>query len=158
MPPWCRGGDYVHMIDLLKASQGDREALEKIVAEYGEKAKRIASIYLGNDHEDIVQDVWLKIMDKCHLLSTVQNFDNWLFLVVRNACFNYLKAEGKHKANCSLQLPENNGWIDDDIVVELNVQDETIFGDMQQRSSKSKMDVIAAAAAIFLSVMVACDC
>ena len=103
------------MIDLIKASQGNKEALDEIVDLYNEKAIKIASIYIGNDYEDAVQDVWVKILDKRHLLAGVENFDNWLFLVVRNACFNYLKVERKRRNNCKLTLHENIEYIDNQI-------------------------------------------
>ena len=100
------------MLDLIKASQGDKEALDEIVDLYNEKAVKIASIYVGNDYEDIAQNVWLKILDNRHLLADVKNFDNWLFLVVRNACFNYLKVEKKRRKNYELTLYENINYID----------------------------------------------
>jgi RNA polymerase sigma-70 factor (ECF subfamily) len=102
------------MIDLIKASQGNKEALDKIVLEYNEKVIKIASIYMGNDYADIVQDIWVKILDKKHLLARVKNFDNWLFLVVRNSCFNCLKVEKNKRKNYKLtsyddfEYPENN--------------------------------------------------
>ena len=117
------------MIDLIKASQGDKEALEALVITYNEKAKKIAGIYLGNDFEDIVQDVWLKITEKRHLLSSVENFDNWLFLVVRNACFNYLKVERKRRNNYAIQLHENINYVDNHIcypdILEKFINDES---------------------------------
>jgi RNA polymerase sigma-70 factor (ECF subfamily) len=124
-----KGVGYVQMIDLIKASQGDKEALENIVVAYDEKAKKIASIYLGDDFEDIVQDVWVKIIEKCYLLSNVKNFDNWLFLVVRNFCFNYLKVEKKRRKNYEMQLYENLNYIDNHIctpdILEKYIDDES---------------------------------
>ncbi|MCL2512466.1 MAG: RNA polymerase sigma factor [Oscillospiraceae bacterium] len=103
------------MIDLIKASQGDKEAFDEIVHLYNEKVVQIASIYIGNNFADVVQDVWVKILDKCHLLSHVENFDNWLFLVVRNTCFDYLKIEKKKRNNFDLPLYENIDYIDSQI-------------------------------------------
>jgi RNA polymerase sigma-70 factor (ECF subfamily) len=103
------------MIDLAKASEGDKEALDEIVNLYNEKVITIASIYVGNDYEDVVQNVWVKILDKRHLLAGVENFDNWLFLVVRNACFDYLKVEKKRRKNYELALYENIDYIDNQL-------------------------------------------
>jgi RNA polymerase sigma-70 factor (ECF subfamily) len=94
-------GEYM-MIDLMKASQGDKEAFDRIVGLYNEKVKKIASIYTGSNADDITQDVWIKIYDKRQLLAHVENFDNWLFLVVRNTCFNYLKIEKKKSSELPL--------------------------------------------------------
>ena len=103
------------MIDLIKASQGDKEALDEIVNLYNEKVIKIANIYVGNNYEDIVQNVWVKILDKRHLLAGVENFDNWLFLVVRNECFNYLKEERKRRSSYQLPLHENIEYIDNQV-------------------------------------------
>jgi hypothetical protein len=45
----------------------------------------------------------------------------------------------------------DNKWIDGDIVIELDLKNESIFGDEQQRLNIERMDVIAAAAVIFAS-------
>ena len=92
------------MIDLIKASNGDREALDEIVCLYNAKALKIAGIYVGKNNEDVVQDVWERIIAKKHLLAGVENFDNWLFLVMRNACFDFMKIEKKERRNYELTL------------------------------------------------------
>ena len=95
------------MTDLIKASQGNQQAFDNIVAEYNGKALKIAGIYVAEHCEDIVQDVWIKILDKRHLLGDIENFENWLFFVVRNACFNFLKVEKRRRNNFSAALHEN---------------------------------------------------
>ena len=118
------------MIDLIKASQGDKEALDEIVLFYNEKVAKMASIYVGNNFNDVAQDVWVKILDKRHLLSRVENFDNWLFLVVRNTCFNYLKIEKAKRNNFDLPLYENIGYIDSQVsypnLLDKIIRDESI--------------------------------
>jgi len=118
------------MTDLLKASQGDKEAFDKIVATYNDKAKKIASIYAGDHYEDITQDVWLKIYDKRHLLADVENFDNWLFLVVRNACFNFLKIEKRRRNKFGHPLHESMNYAYSKIsypnMLDMIIRDEAI--------------------------------
>jgi len=125
-----KGAKHIEMINLIKASQGDKEAFDEIVFIYNEKAAKIASIYVGNNYDDVVQDVWVKILEKRHLLSNVEDFDNWLFLVVRNTCFNYLKIEKRRRNNFDLPLYENIDYIDNQIsypnLLDKIIQDETI--------------------------------
>lgn len=137
------------MIDLIKASQGDREALDEIVCLYNEKAIKIASIYVRNDYEDVVQNVWVKILEKRHLLANVENFDNWLFLVVRNACFNYLKVERRRRNNYELTLDENIEYADNqisypDILDEIirNESDDMIRSIIQGLSESYSLPII----------------
>ena len=103
------------MIDLFKASKGDKEALGEIVNLYNEKVIKIATIYVKNNYEDVVQDIWVNILEKRHLLADVENFDNWLFLVIRNMCFNYLKVEKNRRSKYELTLYENIEYIDNQI-------------------------------------------
>jgi len=118
------------MIDLQKASKGDKEAFDEIVFSYNEKAIKIASIYLRHDFADVVQDVWVKILEKRHLLSDVENFDNWLFLVDRNMCFNHLKTEKKKRMKFGLPLHENIEYIDTQVsypnLLDKVIRDESI--------------------------------
>lgn len=44
-----------------------------------------------------------------------------------------------------------NNWIDGDIVIELDLKDDSIFGAGEERLNRERMDVIGAAAVIFMS-------
>ena len=44
-----------------------------------------------------------------------------------------------------------NGWIDGDIVIKLDLNDESVFGDEVTRLKIERMDVIGAAAVVFMS-------
>ena len=45
----------------------------------------------------------------------------------------------------------DKGWIDGDIVIELDLKDDSIFGEGEERLNIERMDVIGAAAVIFMS-------
>ena len=45
----------------------------------------------------------------------------------------------------------DNDWINSDIVIELDLKNESIFGNEQERLNIERMDVIGAAAVIFMS-------
>ena len=45
----------------------------------------------------------------------------------------------------------DNGWINGEIVIELNLDNTSIFGDGEERLNIQRMDVIGAAAIIFMS-------
>ena len=45
----------------------------------------------------------------------------------------------------------DNDWIDGDIVIELDLKDDSIFGAEKERLNIERMDVIGAAAVIFMS-------
>ena len=45
----------------------------------------------------------------------------------------------------------DNNWIEGDIVIELDLKDDSIFGAGEERLNIERMDVIGAAAVIFMS-------
>ena len=78
----------------------------------------IAQIYAGNEAEDIVQNVLLKLYDKREYLKTIKNFENWLFYVVKNYCMDFLR---KNKKQEIISLEIKQDYIDsliyeDDII------------------------------------------
>jgi len=107
----------------------DNQSFDALVTAHNANAIKIASIYVGEHCEDIVQDVWLKLLDKQHLLERVENFENWLFFVVRNACFNFLKIEKRKRNTFGQPLHENiksNYNIDYDCMLDKIIRDEDI--------------------------------
>ena len=49
------------------------------------------------------------------------------------------------------RLALENGWIDGDVVIELSLADDSIFGAGEERLNRERMDVIGAAAVIFMA-------
>jgi hypothetical protein len=45
----------------------------------------------------------------------------------------------------------DNDWINGDIVIELDLKDDSIFGEGEERFNIERMDVIGAAAVVFMS-------
>lgn len=68
-----------------------------------------AKIYAGNEAEDIVQNVWVRIYERREVLQTVEHIENWLFYVVKNHCMDFLR---KNKKNQTISLEMNQGYID----------------------------------------------
>jgi len=72
------------MINLNKAAQGDKDAFDDIIVLYNEKVIKIASIYVGKNFADVVQDVWIKIFEKsiCFLMSKILTTGFSLWFVI----------------------------------------------------------------------------
>lgn len=52
--------------------------------------------------EEIVSDVILKLLRKKHALLKIKNFENYLFIMVKNHALNLLKIRSKEKANVQI--------------------------------------------------------
>ena len=48
--------------------------------------------------EDIVQDTFVKVWLKRHLLTTIDNFEAWLYILARNITLNIIKKQENYKA------------------------------------------------------------
>ena len=68
-----------------------------------------AKIYAGDEAEDIVQNVWVRIYERREILRNVENIENWLFYVVKHHCMDFLR---KNKKNKNISLEINQAYID----------------------------------------------
>lgn len=76
----------VHPQCLLLIASGDRRAFEWLYKNYCKKIFEY-SLLIVNDRtaaEDIVQDIFVKIWIKRSMLTSVGNFNSWLYTMVRN--------------------------------------------------------------------------
>lgn len=62
---------------------------------------RIAIYYLKREEwaQEVVLDIFYKLWDQREKLSDINNFDNYCFILVKNAALNYLEKETKHTTN-----------------------------------------------------------
>ena len=89
---------------LQQMKQGDKKALETLFKTYYSSLVKFARNILKNTEqaEDITQDVFIKIWDKRQDLENITSFKAYLFMAVRNQCFNTLKVN------------ERKNWLDDE--------------------------------------------
>lgn len=83
----------------------DEEAFSEIVNRYGDKIYRIALRITHNpsDAEDVLQEVFITLINKLNTLRGESKFSTWLYRVAANASFMHLRAEKKYKNNRGLE-------------------------------------------------------
>ena len=88
--------DERDVITRMKA--GDSEAFTVIYKRYWMKVYRFASLYIlsGEDVEEIVQDVFVRLWQKRDLLDAERDLDGFLFIVTRNLIFNHTRSNFNH--------------------------------------------------------------
>lgn len=80
--------------DLAVLLQEDPEfVFETVFKLYYPKLFQIAKIYLNNkeDAEEITQNIFLKLWNNIDQMGEVKNLNNYLFILTKNACLNFLK-------------------------------------------------------------------
>ena len=71
---------------------------------------RIAYYYLKHEEwaQEVVLDVFLTLWKQRDTLTSVQNIEDYCFILTRNASLNYLNKETRRSDSLSTDLPEND--------------------------------------------------
>ena len=72
---------------LLQVAGGDEKALAALVRLHwrGVYAQALSWLKSAEEAEELTQDVFIKVWNAKEQLPQVDNFDNWLFIIARNA-------------------------------------------------------------------------
>ena len=95
---------------LLKAiSNNDQSAFEQFFDHYYPKLIQFALAFVPGilDAQEVVSDVLFKLLKKPKLIEKISNFDNYMFLAVRNQSFNYLKKNRRRFLHDSIDCKED---------------------------------------------------
>jgi len=83
-------------IDIEAARDGDREALERVLAGSRRDLRRYAEYHcVVNDVEDAVQESLLSASHHIKRLRAVEAFNSWMFRIVKREC-NRMKRGARH--------------------------------------------------------------
>ncbi len=86
---------------LGRAIKGDVESFEKLIERYQSKAYNIALRMLGNeeDAKDVIQDSFIKIYRSLRKFRGDSSFYTWIYRIVTNTCYDFLKKKNKWDNN-----------------------------------------------------------
>jgi RNA polymerase sigma-70 factor (ECF subfamily) len=78
---------------ITKARQGDREALAQLYRAYRDNVYRICLRMVRNpsDAEDLVQETFLRVINKIHTFRGDSQFTTWLYRVTKNVALMQLR-------------------------------------------------------------------
>lgn len=78
---------------LVQISKDDRMAFSTFFRMYYEKFIKVALLYVKgySNAEDIVSEVFIKILKRKKKLHEIERIDGYLFLMVKNQCLDFLK-------------------------------------------------------------------
>lgn len=85
---------------IRKIKSGDNEAFEDFVNHTKKIVFSLAFHMLGNkfDAMDICQEVYFKIYKNIHLYQEDKDFNPWLYKIILNSCFDFIKNQShKHE-------------------------------------------------------------
>jgi len=78
---------------IMRARQGDREALAQVYRSYRENVYRICLRMVRNpsDAEDLTQETFLRVINKIHTFRGDSQFSTWLYRVTKNVALMQLR-------------------------------------------------------------------
>jgi RNA polymerase sigma-70 factor (family 1) len=93
--------------------QGDRHAYQQVYTHFHDAIYYFSVKLLGDSEaaKDMVEETFVKLWKRHTTFETPENIKAFLFITVRNACFDHIKKnkrKEKFKQNLSLQQPETD--------------------------------------------------
>lgn len=124
---------------IMRARQGDREALAQVYRSYRDNVYRICLRMVRNpsDAEDLVQETFLRVINKIHTFRGDSQFTTWLYRVTKNVALMQLRKpkfatldfedardrdEFLENVNRSGSLPEEETHATDGVLLEVAIQ------------------------------------
>lgn len=101
---------------LKKAIKGDITSFETLIKRYQSRAYNIAFRILGNeeDAKDAVQDSFIKIYRSLQKFKGNSSFYTWIYRIVTNTCYDFIKKRKKIQKNVS-SLTQYNHFLEGEI-------------------------------------------
>ncbi|MBI1790217.1 MAG: sigma-70 family RNA polymerase sigma factor [Acidobacteria bacterium] len=106
--------------DLIRAIQrGDQDAFETLVRSYDQSVLGLAMNLLRSpdDARDVYQEAFLRVFKNIHSFRFDCSFHTWLYRIVTNICFDYLRKRKIRKEEPPV-IETGEGWVDRTYTVE----------------------------------------
>ena len=86
---------------VLRAKQGDPQAIEELLAKFRKPLFHYACNYLGNefDAEDVTQEVLIKAVRALPSFKGESSIGTWLFRIMINTCIDFRRRDAGHSVS-----------------------------------------------------------
>ncbi len=83
--------DVLLQLLVLRCQAGDEKAFARLLDRFGPKTLRYLEQIVGDDADDVQQEVWLDVYRRASQLATPRSFVSWLFTITRHRAVDYLR-------------------------------------------------------------------
>jgi RNA polymerase sigma-70 factor (ECF subfamily) len=98
MPDHRRADDDTRLFLLvLRCQAGDESAFPQLMEMFGARTVRHLRGLLGDDAEDVQQEVWLTVYQRIGALANPRGFRTWLFQTTRHRAIDFLRARARER-------------------------------------------------------------
>jgi len=138
---------------LAAASCGDQKAWNALVAEFSSLLWGVARSYrLGyEDAADVVQNTWLRLMDRLHTIEKPEALPGWLATTARNESLTLLRRQGREL------LVRDDDIAEHVVDAEATELDTTLLDDERDRELWRQFTRLSESCQRLLRVLMSCD-
>ena len=86
----------LHLL-VLRCQAGDERAFARLMTDFGGKTLRYLRGLVGDDADDVQQDVWLTVYRSLHTLGNPGAFRTWLFRTTRHRALDCLRRRKRER-------------------------------------------------------------
>ena len=93
---------------ILKAQQGSRKAMSKLIGRWHGPLTQYALKVTRNEHvaQDIVQETWVAVIERLITLREIEKFNRWVLRILNNKCRDHWRKEETHARHLDQQKSE----------------------------------------------------
>jgi RNA polymerase sigma-70 factor (ECF subfamily) len=114
-------------LTVLRCQAGDEQAFAALFEQFGEKTLRYLRGLVGDDADDVQQDVWLAVFKGIASLGNPAAFRTWLFQTTRHRALDVLRSRRRELERFDDLAVDDLGTIDDpDEALAFDVSEATL--------------------------------
>lgn len=83
--------DVLLQLLVIRCQTGDEKAFAQLLDRFGPRTMRYLEQIVGDDADDVQQDVWLDVYRRAGQLATPRSFVSWLFTITRHRAIDFLR-------------------------------------------------------------------
>jgi RNA polymerase sigma-70 factor, ECF subfamily len=88
-----RPDDVLLQLLVIRCQTGDEKAFALLLDRFGPRTMRYLEQIVGDDADDVQQEVWLDVYRRTGQLATPRSFVSWLFTMTRHRAVDYLRRQ-----------------------------------------------------------------
>jgi len=82
---------------VMRCQAGDERAFARLMEVFGPRSLAYLRGIIGDDAEDVQQEVWLSVYRSAHTLSNPRAFRTWLFRTTRHRAIDFLRSRRRER-------------------------------------------------------------
>jgi RNA polymerase sigma-70 factor, ECF subfamily len=113
-------------LTILRCQAGDERAFEQVMQAFGSRTLAYLTALVGDDAEDVQQEVWLTVFRSVHELANPSVFRTWLFRLTRHRAIDWLRKRKRERELVEVAAAEAPDEAQEDVPFDQEIDDATL--------------------------------